>query len=245
MGARTVAVSGSARVAFATGIANVHRAQLVGPGYRVRTGSTGRVILRFANGHALRIGPTSDLVLVSYQPQKKQTLLKLNQGRIWNKVRPHAGQRVVVRGRHATAAVMGTVYEVAETADQTQTTVIEGSVGVRRPEEQSGNEQIFDHLPALTSVEAPHAAEPSAFEAPVAVANPVHEIPSPVKVVPGPYEVSMDEWLQIVANQKISMGADGKAMISTIDPVAQQQNDEWFRWNRQMDQIAEKEEVQD
>lgn len=242
LGAKTVSVSGSSRVSFVSGSANVKAAQLVNPGYRVRTGSTGRVVLAFANGHRLRVGPNSDLVLISYNPQKRHTLIGLTKGRVWNNVKPKSGNRVVVRGRHATAAVMGTIYDIEVSDQETTTRVIEGNVGVRRPEDEASN-TIFDHLPALSDIaeQDTNNAPQTAFAPPVEIANPVHEIPSPVTVVPGPYEVSLDEWLQIVENQQISMRSDGKARIETIDPAALQQSEEWFRWNRQMDKQVNQE----
>jgi hypothetical protein len=77
--ATNLTVSSAGRVTYVTGITNVHMSQLVGAGYRLRTGLNGRAELTFANGYRLRVGPNSDLILVAYRPVQNQTLLHLNQ----------------------------------------------------------------------------------------------------------------------------------------------------------------------
>lgn len=232
--ATNLTVTSAGRVTYASGIVNVRKSQLVGPGYRLRTGLNGRVELTFANGHRLRIGPSSDLLLVAYKPVQKQTLLYLNQGKVWNNVRPGVNSRVVTRTKYSTASVMGTIFDTELGGLSSQTTVIHGSVGVHASED-APVENLFDNLPPLPT------AQPTTtglLQRPTEIANPVHEIPLPVKVIPGPRVVDRDQWLQIVENQQISMAADGKAQVSTIDPAKLQANDEWFRWNRQMDAQA-------
>ncbi|MGV3526740.1 MAG: FecR domain-containing protein [Candidatus Sericytochromatia bacterium] len=229
-GAQVVPISGTARVTLVAGSANVRKSQLVSSGFRLKTGSNGRVELTFSSGHKLRVGPRSDLTLVAYQ--NRRTLVKVANGRVWNQVQPRSGQQVVVRSRHTTAAVLGTVYDVAVSEDHTQTTVLEGSVGVHRPEDENP-EQLFEHLPILPAPTATPAS--TGFSAPVEVASPVHEIQLPLRVVPGPYEVPVDQWLQLIANQQIAMGNTGSAQIRSIDPQQLQQQDEWVRWNRQLD----------
>jgi hypothetical protein len=50
--------------------------------------------------------------------------------------------------------------------------------------------------------------------------------------VPGSFEVSRDQWIQIVAGQQIEVKADGKDYKSKIDQQSDQE-DEWVKWNRQ------------
>ncbi len=243
MSARTVPVAGYARVSYVKGKANVRRAQLVPPGNWVRTGSNGRVVLAFSNGHRLRIGPASHVRLVHYRPRSRRTVVKVNKGRVWNRVK--RGHRVVVRTRHSTATVLGTAYQVSADDNATRASVFEGSVGVTRSEEKS-EQELFEHLPALhKSAEADSVTEaPAAFSAPTEVELDVHEVPAPMKVVPGPYEVAQDQWLEIVKNQEITMNAQGEANIRQIDTKALVQSDEWLRWNQTMDQkfLAESQE---
>lgn len=235
-GAKTVPIATAGRVTYATGIANVRKSQLVGPGYRLRTGHNGRVELTFSNGHKLRVGPKSDLQLVAYRPQQKQTMIQVNQGRTWNKVPAGQGNKVITRTKYSTASVLGTVFDTSVGTAEASTTVIEGSVGVRGPEtlpEQSLFEQL-PPLPAATPVPVSNSLQP-----PTQIANPVHQVELPIRVVPGPYEVNRDEWLQLVANQRISLGASGKATVSIVSPTQLKDADEWYRWNLQMDAQAQ------
>lgn len=232
MSARTVAISQYARVSYVSGQANVKPAQLVSPGNWIRTGSNGRVVLAFSNGHRLRVGPASHIKLVAYKPQNKQTLVQVDKGKIWNRVKP--GHRVVVRTRHSTATVLGTAYQVSAENTLTRTQVFDGSVGVTQAEDKPENE-LFLGLPNLKQ---PTQAEPQtgAFSAPTEIQLDVREVPLTVKAVPGPYAVSQDQWLEIVKNQEITMQANGEASIRQIDPKALVQSDEWLRWNQGMDQ---------
>lgn len=219
-------------MSFATGVANVRKSQIVSPGYTIITRGNGRVVLAFSNGHRLRIGPNSSLRLVKYNPKRSRTLLHLKKGRVWNKVRRKRRQRVVVRTRHAVAAVLGTAYEINVSDSQTQAQVFEGSVAVRGPEEVMPD-NIFEQIPQLYPAETPAEAT-TGLQAPTEVQSPVHEVPAPMKAIPGPYEVSQDQWLQLVANQKISISANGQAQIESINPSSISA-DEWVRWNRSMD----------
>lgn len=231
--ARTVAVSKYARVSYVSGNANVRAAQLVAPGNWVRTGSNGRVVLAFSNGHRLRIGPASHVKLVAYRPKNKQTLVHVNKGKVWNRVK--RGHRVVVKTRHSTATVLGTAYNVAADEQETRTQVFNGSVGVSLPEDKPENE-LFLSLPALHEVPKPAVESTEGpFQAPTEVKLDLKAIPLPVKVVPGPYAVSQDQWLEIVENQEIIMLNNGEANIRQIDPKALVQSDEWLRWNQSMD----------
>ncbi len=229
--ARTVQVAKAGRVTHVSGAANVKKSQVIGPGGRIKTGSNGRVELTFANGHRLRIGPASDIQLVAYDGAKNQTLLHLHKGRAWNNVKPGQKSKVVVRTRYSTASVLGTIYDTNLGGLTTKTTVVHGTVGVHQPENEP-LANLFDKLPALPTATA---TPTTGFQAPTEISSPVHEVEAPMKMVPGPYEVSRDQWVQIVANQEISMGENGKAQISTIDPKQLEKTDEWFRWNQQMD----------
>lgn len=237
-GARTVPVATAGRVTYATGIANVKKSQLIGPGYRLRTGHNGRIELTFSNGHKLRVGPKSDIQLVAYRPQQKQTLIQVHQGRTWNKVPPGQGNRVITRTKYSTASVLGTVFDTSVGAAEASTTVIEGSVGVRGPENLP-EQNIFDQLPVLPAATPTPTSNSNALQAPTQIASSVHQIDLPIRVVPGPYEVSRDEWLQLVANQRVSLGANGKANVSIVSPTQLKDADEWYRWNFQMDAQAQ------
>jgi len=236
MAPRTLKVTAGGRVSYISGKTNVKKGQLVKPGQSVTTGSNGRVELTFSDGSRLRIGSASHLLLISDDPAKRQTMARLNKGKVWNQVRPAPQKKMIVRGRHSVAAVLGTTYslEVSDTA--TQTAVFKGSVGIHRPFEmpESHLGELFQKMPASLPSSQPQESS-KGFQQPKQVDSPVHEIPSPVRVIPGPVEVSMEQWLQIVENQQITMGDAGLAQVRTLDPAQLRKTDTWYQWNTQMD----------
>lgn len=235
MAPKTIKVTAGGRVTQIQGQANVKKGQLVKPGQKVTTGSSGRVELTFSDGSRLRIGPASQILLISDDPAKKQTLARLDKGRIWNQVRPSPQKKMVVRTRHSVAAVLGTTYEIQVGAKFTQTAVFKGNVGIHRPFDkipESSTQELFTQMPASISPTPP--PQPG-LGPPKQIESPVHEVPAPMKVIPGPVEVSLEQWLQIVENQQITMGEDGKAEVLTIDPVQKRKTDPWVQWNTQMD----------
>ena len=221
------AVSGTGRVAAVAGSTNVRVGQLVSPGARLNTGRNGQIVLVFTNGHRLRVGPNTNMVLMSHQPKKRQTLLALNKGRVWNAIQPGKKNRVVVRTRHTTASVMGTAFDMQVADDMTQTTVFEGRVAVKASEPEVPD-NIFDMLPMATPSPEP---QNTSLQAPTEIASPVHEVQLPLRVVPGPYQVSLDQWLEIIANQQIVMRADGQAEVRLFEPEALRSADDWYRLN--------------
>ncbi len=235
MAPKTVKVTAGGRVTQVHGQANVKKGNLVKPGQKVTTGSNGRVELTFSDGSRLRIGPASQILLISDDPTKKQTLARLDKGRVWNQVRPAPQKKMVVRTRHSVAAVLGTTYEVQLNAKSTQTAVFKGNVGIHRPFDQipeTGTQELFNKTPvSLHATPIPQQGT----GAPKQIESPVHEVPAPMKVIPGPVQVSLEQWLQIVENQQITMGEDGKAEVLTIDPVQKRKTDPWVQWNTQMD----------
>lgn len=236
MAPQTLRVKAGGRVTHVSGNASVKKGQLVKPGQAVTTGSNGRVELTFSDGSRLRIGPASHLLLISDNPATKQTLAQLQKGRVWNQVRPTPNKKMVIRARHSVAAVLGTTFAMEVRPTQTQTTVVKGSVGIHRPfgEAEASSADIFGKTPASFPSPTP-AAPQQPLSPPKPIDSPVYEIPSPVRVIPGPVEVSLEQWLQIVENQEIIMGEEGKAEVRTLDPVQRKQSDAWFLWNTQMD----------
>lgn len=220
------AVSGTGRVAAIAGITNVSVGQLIAPGARLTTGRNGQIVLLFGNGHRLRVGPNTNMVLVSHQVQQKRTLLAMNTGRVWQAVKPGQNNRVVVRTRHTTASVMGTAFDMQVSETETRTTVFEGRVAVKASEPEVPD-NIFDILPTASAQQT----EPLAWQAPREVGNPVQEIQLPIRAVPGPYQVSQADWLEIGVHQQIIMRADGQAEVQLVEPHALRSADDWYRLN--------------
>lgn len=207
--------------------------QVVSPGHRIKTGANGRAELTFADGTRLRLGPVTDLTLVYQNPSQNHTITRLNQGKAWNNVKPGGNKKFVTQGRHSTNAVLGTVYDVEVNVSVTISNVFHGNVGVHRPFEDEDNpETIIESTPKQFE---PTPQATAGFGPPRQIENPVHEVPPPMKVIPGPYAVSLDQWLQIVENQRIEMNADGKASVTEFDLDELVKKNEWIRWNQLLD----------
>jgi hypothetical protein len=204
---------------------------------RVQVSKDAKLELTFVDGTKLRMGGNTDLNINQYKPGSKdkpaQSFIKLNKGKVWAKV-AKGKNKLGVQGKMATCMVAGTCYRMESNNESTSTTVYEGAVGIHLPFENVSEEQISNTLekfPQLKKEET--SSSPKPFETPTVVEGP-KEIPCPVTVVPGPREVSMTEWLQIVENQQIIMKEGGKAVISEIDPKKENQ-DEWIKWNEKLD----------
>jgi hypothetical protein len=200
-------------------------------GQYVRTGAKSRAELAFADGTVVRLGPATRMRLKvdTKTPQGVRTLLQAWSGHLWAKVTKGRGQ-FAITGTQAVAAVTGTIFRMEVTNDKTSAIVYEGGVGVQaEPPADEAAERVLDRAP-----------QPSAFPQPIAIGQPqVIEKPyaivsSPVHVVAGPHQVSRDEWLQIVANQRIDVTGDGGAIVSDIT-AGQEAQQEWVDWNRKMD----------
>lgn len=225
-----LAAPNAAVVTYAQGQVNVKLRQQVMVGQVVTTGKNGRATLAFADGTQLRVGPNSSLTVTRNRQTggSWETFVQSTVGRLYSKVVPGRG-RFAVKGPRAVAAVTGTIFSVDSQPDLTGIINYEGGVGIHRPtEDESALEESLKLLP----MPAPRPGWP-----PTEVPPPVHEVPPPVRVVPGPTEVPMDQWLEIVQNQRIQVGLDGHSVVSEIDPQQLAAQDEWIRWNREQDRL--------
>ncbi|HQG45285.1 MAG TPA: hypothetical protein PLG50_06480, partial [bacterium] len=66
--------------------------------------------------------------------------------------------------------------------------------------------------------------------------GPPQEVSGP-KQIPGPFEVSLEQWQQIVRGQQIVVRKDGKFAKSPIDEKSDAADD-WVKWNKQLDAKA-------
>lgn len=188
--------------------------QLVNPGESVHTGSKTKLELTFADGSKLRIGPAAE-VKFAFRAQDDSALFQVDKGEIWGNVRPGA-RKLVFQGRHSTASVLGTVYNLDVTAERTCTRVIQGKVGVHRPFAIDGHgAEVIDNAPKrLTDAKADSDLEPAKD---------------------GDIVVPENKWLQMKTDQCMVVKDKGKAhvMVFSLDELAKQS--EWLAWNRDRD----------
>jgi len=203
--------------------------RIIKVGDRLKTSAKTNLELTFSDGTKLRVGANSDIILVKNTKgtatNKPNTFVKVGQGKVWGKV-PKGKRKLVTQGSTAVCAVMGTTFRMDTDTDSTTAGVYDGSVGIRLPVgEEEEIEKTMDSVPNLSKETTPSA--PPTF-------GPPQEIAPPMKAIPGPTEVSMEQWLQIVENQQIVIGPDAKAVVSEINSTGENK-DEWIKWNKEAD----------
>jgi hypothetical protein len=201
-------------------------------GQHLRTGAKSRAELAFGDGTVVRLGPATRMRLQLDKPAAggMRTMLQAWSGQLWAKVTKGRGQ-FAVASNQAVAAVTGTTFRVEVSPTKTAAVVYEGSVGVQaEPAANEAAEAVLDRAPQQqTAIPKPQEiGKPQVIDKPYAIVS------SPVHVVAGPHQVSRDEWLQLVANQRIDVGGDGEAVVSEVTPGGEAQQ-EWVNWNRGRD----------
>jgi hypothetical protein len=203
-------------------------------GQHVRTGPKAKAQLAFVDGTVVRLGPATRMRLKYDQPKgsSARTLLQAWTGQLWAKVTHGRGQ-FAIAGSQAVAAVTGTTFRMEATADKTAVVVYDGSVGVQaEPEAAEAADALLNRAP---QPQAP--AMPAVIGKPSVIGKPYGQVASPVHVVAGPHQVSRDEWLTIIANQRIDVGGNGSSVVSDVTP-GQEAEQAWVDWNEAMDEAA-------
>lgn len=215
-GAQVSYLNGPAQVSAGGKTGPLKLAQIVGPGQSIHTGSATRLELSLADGSKLRVGPAAD-VKFAFQSGDANALFQIDKGQVWGNVRPGA-RKLVFQGRHSTASVLGTVYNLDVSATQTCTRVIQGKVGVHRPfaaQEMAAGAEVIGQAPArLQDASADSGLKPAAD---------------------GDIVVPEHQWLQMKTNQCIIVKDKGKAHVMqfSLDELAKEEA--WLAWNRDRD----------
>lgn len=207
-------LSGDARLIEATGRKALKMGDLVSPGQGLQTGSATRLELSFSDGSRLRVGPAAE-VRFAYQANADHALFEIDKGEVWGNIRP-GKRKLVFQGKHSAAAVLGTVYNIKVSSENTCTRVMQGKVGVHLPFALAGKEaEVIDQAPArLTETGGASGLQPAKD---------------------GDIVVPASQWLQLSTNQCIIVRENGKAHVMTfnLDELAKQE--EWLKWNRERD----------
>jgi len=198
------------------GAAEWSRVQLglkVHDGDAIRTQKESRCEIKLLDASIIRIGEATSFVFTqaALTAQSRQIKAEIPNGQVYLNLSTPASNKssFQIKAPTAVCAVRGTVYRVqADTA--TQCVVYDGAVEV-------GPAKLWGLPRSQTSKSL----------------QPV-EVPGPSQV-PGPYEVSLDQWVRIVKGFQITVRADGKYAKTAFDP-AQDAATEWVRWNKELDQ---------
>lgn len=198
------------------GSAEWSRVQLglkVHDGDAIRTQKESRCEIKLLDASVIRIGESTSFVFTqaALSAQSRQIKAEIPTGQVYLNLSPSASgnSSFQIKAPTAVCAVRGTVYRVqADTA--THCVVYDGAVEV-------GPAKLWG-LPRSQSSKS---------------LQPV-EVPGPSQI-PGPYEVSLEQWVKIVKGFQITVRADGKYAKAAFDP-AKDAAAEWVKWNKELDQ---------
>ncbi len=195
------------------------RAQLktnVYTGDKVRTLLKSRAEMQLAEIDLIRLAPKTTIDIVKLYEETKEkkleTKIKLEQGDIWGKVKSvDANSTFDVSSDFAGAAITGTVFRLNHdsTKQETQLKVYTGEVKISNAPEKMGT------LPPQTIG-----------------GDARRQIEGP-RQVPGPTQISLDEWVYLVRNmQQITIGANGKVKSTgSFKANDRDEQTDWVKWN--------------
>jgi hypothetical protein len=182
------------------------------------------VELEYAVGSIVRLDANTKVTIE--QCSEKRASTRSGVGRVWINARKllSQGNEFEMISPTAVAAVRGTAFSMSTDKDSTtQVAVYKGTVAV-------GPTDTASQKKPTNAVQPP--GEGDRFE-----------VPGPEEI-PGPYEVSLEEWISIVAGQMISVRKDGKFSQEKFD-AEKSAEDEFIKrcmdWDKAMEMIKQKE----
>jgi len=206
---------------------NAERNAVLNLNDKLKTDKNSRVELAFSDGSRLRVDQNTEILLVSNS--KNKSFFKIFTGKLWANVANKNKQNFSVQSPTAVLSVMGTTFCVESEKNQTEASVFDGSIGVQPP--VVTEEELNKSLETLELKFDTHSNE--VVGKPTEIDKPYQEVEKPAKLVPGPYQVSKEKWLEVVEDQKIVIGTDGNSIVSDIQE--EEKNDEWVKWNSELD----------
>jgi hypothetical protein len=188
-------------------------------GDRVRTLLQSRAEMKLSQLDLIRLAPQTTIDIVKLYEETKEkkiaTQIKVNEGDIWGKVKSvDANSSFDVSSDIAGAAITGTVFRVHHdsASQETQLKVYTGEVKISNAPEK---------MSSLT----PKTIQPTRVQGPIQV--------------PGPTQVTMEEWVYLVRSyQQITVGADKQVKsVSSFKKTDSDENTDWVKWNLQRDRL--------
>jgi hypothetical protein len=182
-----------------------------------RTGAVSSVEIRWANGGILRLGEKSILTVSERPDTSSISNAKILSGRVWANMKKitNSGQKFSLESPTAVAGIRGTVFRMdVDTDTGTDVAVYEGKVAVGPGADlQKGDSAGLD-----TSAR--------------------HEVKGPSEVE-GPKEVTLREWVMIVAGQQIRVERSGTFKTWEFNQK-KDSLDVWVKFNLERDKTMEK-----
>lgn len=187
-------------------------------GDRIQTAKAEVVEIQVADGSLLRIAEESDVAIEC--PNPKVVAANVKNGKIWANIKKLSKRsyNFEVTSGTATAAIRGTVVRMDNSpADSlTKVLVYDGKVDVG---------------PGADLAATQPAKQPGERK----------EVSGPMEI-PGPFEVSLMDWVSIVKGQQINVRPDGKYHKFKFDQT-QDAQDSWVKFNQERDKVASAEPV--
>jgi hypothetical protein len=161
-------------------------------GDTLKTGKESKCEIKFNDGSLYRFGQNVLAVCSAYEAKKGSVSCKVSllKGQLWSNVNKKDGKKkdFQVKSPVAVAAVIGTVFKFGFDGNLTEVSVLDGQVNVDLDKEVK--EELNISEPDKKS------ATPNESTGP--------------KEIPGPYEVTLSQWISIVKGEVISVRKDGK-----------------------------------
>ena len=193
---------------------NWENAKLYSPVYngdQIKTNKESRCETKLHKQGIIRIGENTTFSFQQDQLNNNFST-EIKKGRIWANIKKlFSRSNFHVRTPTAVCSIRGTIYRI-DADSTTKVMVYQGTVDVG---------PLWEVKRDTSSTRQP------------GIYQPPYEVPGPTQV-PGPFEVSLDQWIRIVAGQQIEVRADGKYYKSKINEQIDQE-DEWVRWNKERD----------
>lgn len=187
----------------------------------IKTGAESRCEITLRDNTVIRIGENSEFKFdnVNIEAGDISGNAKLSLGSIWSNLQKiKAGDEPIsVKTPTSVMAVRGTIYRVDAGADSTTSVLVyEGALDVKLTEELKKQIQQQDERKP----------------------GPPKQLKGP-KQVPGPYEVTLEEWMRIVAGMQINIRKDGKYHSFQFNSEQDAQSD-WVKWNLERDEYLKR-----
>lgn len=188
----------------------------VGGGDFIKTKPEEMVEITLQNGGIIRVAEKSEVMVMA--PDNDKIRVEMNgPGKVWSNFKKLGGKgNFEVSTGTAVASIRGTIFRAGKSeADSTSSVAVyDGKVDV-------GPEKALK-----TRLDA--AVPPGSR----------HEVAGPTEV-PGPFEVSLSEWVTIVRGMQINIRTDGKYEKFQFNQQ-QDSQDPWVKMNQERDAAADK-----
>jgi len=159
----------------------------------LQTGKESRCEIKLMDGSILRLSENTRYIIDQFEQSGEKVSFQgyLVSGESWTNVNKLDSKKkdFKVRSPIAVAAVIGTAYKMTSDGKLTEISVLDGQVEVDLEKEKKAELKI-------------EPKKDSGSMAPKQSSGP--------KQIPGPYEVTLSEWISIVKGEKISIRNDGK-----------------------------------